>query len=84
MSMDATGMSMLGVRAAQIQADSSRPWAPVVPDRRDAARERAGAAPHPAPARAARPRRALAGALHRVADAVAPRDGGAHLGHPAR
>ncbi|GAA4627346.1 hypothetical protein [Cellulomonas oligotrophica] len=82
MSMDAMGMSMIGVRAAQVEAESSRPWAPVVPDRHDAARERAAAAPHPV--RAVRPRRALAGALHRVADAVAPREGVAHLGHPAR
>lgn len=82
MSMDAMGMSIFAARAAQLEAESSRPWAPVVPDARDAARPHRDAAPHPA--RAARPRRALAGALHRVADAVAPREGVAHLGHPAR
>lgn len=73
--MDAMGLGLLGVAAARNEAESSRPWAPVVPDGRErepAARRR--------PARAAAPRRALASALRHLADAVAP-DG---AGHPAR
>jgi len=74
--MDAMGLGLLGVKAAKVEADSARPWAPVVPD--DGGRRRGGSRVRPA--RAARPRRALAAVLHQLADAVAP-DG---AGHPAR
>ncbi|MCL3862503.1 hypothetical protein [Actinotalea sp. K2] len=68
--MDGMGLGLLGVRAARIEAESARPWAPVLPHRaRGSSADRYAAA---IPVRAARPRRVLARALHRAADAVAP------------
>ncbi|WP_024285796.1 hypothetical protein [Cellulomonas sp. KRMCY2] len=59
--MDSVHLALLLSRAAVTQeADSARPWAPVVPSR-----------PRHGPY-ARRTRRALASALHRVADAVTP------------
>lgn len=95
--MDAMGMGVLGVRLSQTAAESSRPWAPEVAetahDRRAALRrsrraERVLARAHE-PVRVAAPRRAAAGALHRLADTLAPTERrgdrlGDRLGHPAR
>ena len=59
--MDSVHLALALLRAAVLQeANSARPWAPVVPAR----------PPHRPYAR--RGRRVLASALHRVADAVTP------------
>ncbi|WP_456845583.1 hypothetical protein [Cellulomonas sp. P5_C6] len=76
MSMDSSQLGLLlGVNVAQREADSARPWAPEV------------AEPEPIPrvrrTRAPRTRRTLAGALHHLADAVAPACT-TEAGHPAR
>ncbi|WP_309135314.1 hypothetical protein [Cellulomonas sp.] len=92
--MDPMGMGVLGVRLSRRQAESAEPWAPQVEETRHERRlahraarrsERAVARAH-APARVAAPRRAAAGALHRLADALAPTEqqGSRAVGHPAR
>lgn len=76
MSMDTPQFGLLfGVTAARQHAESARPWAPVEPEAEP--RQRA------ARTRAPRTRRTLAGALHHLADAVAPTCPG-EVGHPAR
>ncbi|MFC8190815.1 hypothetical protein ACFUMH_04020 [Cellulomonas sp. NPDC057328] len=95
---DPIGIGALGVRLTRAEAESSRPWAPEVPetahDRRMAERRarRAQRVLARAHAPVARPRAAAAGALHRLADALAPeaRDAryvdqraGQHVGHAA-
>ena len=76
MSMDSSQLGLLlGVNVAQHEADSARPWAPEVPET---------VRPRRAPrSRAPRTRRTLAGALHHLADAVAPAST-TEAGHPAR
>lgn len=61
--------SLMARRATEQLANSGRPDAPVVPDR---AARRADRATTPHAPRAPRVRTALAFALHRAADAVAP------------
>ena len=76
MSMDSPQLGLLlGVRAARHEAESSRPWAPVVPEPERHRRPRRSRAP--------RTRRTLAGALHHLADAVAPAPA-CGVGQPAR
>ena len=76
MSMDTPQFGLLfGATVAQHEAESARPWAPAVPEPH---RDSAHVAPH-----APRARRTLAGALHHLADAVAPANG-CEVGHPAR
>lgn len=76
MSMDSSQLGLLlGVNVAQHEVDSARPWAPEVPEP-----ERRHRAPR---SRAPRTRRTLAGALHHLADAVAPAST-TGAGHPAR
>ncbi|MBO3085118.1 hypothetical protein [Cellulomonas fengjieae] len=65
---------LLGVTAARREAESARPWAPQEPEPEPRQRARRTRAP--------RTRRTLAGALHHLADAVAP--AGGEVGHPAR
>ena len=73
MSMDTPQFGLLfGVAAAQHEVESARPWAPTVDK---LVRSRRTHAP--------RTRRTLAGALHHLADAVAPAGNG-EVGHPAR
>lgn len=73
MSMDTPQFGLLlGATIAQHEAESARPWAEQVDQ---PARPRRTHAP--------RTRRTLAGALHHLADAVAPA-GGCEVGHPAR
>jgi hypothetical protein len=80
MSMDSSQLGLLlGVHVAQHEVDSSRPWAPEVPEDERHPRSHRTRAPR---ARAPRTRRTLAHALHHLADAVAPASGEA--GHPAR
>ena len=68
MSMDSPHLGLLfGVAAARHEAESARPWAPEEPDRDHAPR-----APRARRARVPRTRRTLAGALHQLADAIAP------------
>ncbi|WP_315093179.1 hypothetical protein [uncultured Cellulomonas sp.] len=65
MSMDNPQLGLLlGVAAARHEAESSRPWAPEVPE--------PDRAPHTPRARVPRTRRTLAGALHQLADAITP------------
>jgi hypothetical protein len=74
MSMDSSQLGLLlGVNVAQREAASARPWSPEEPSR----------PPRTPRARAPRTRRTLAGALHRLADAVAPACT-TEVGHPAR
>ncbi|GEL99458.1 hypothetical protein [Cellulomonas terrae] len=76
MSMDTPQFGLLfGVTAARHEAESARPWAPVAPEAAPRQRTRRPRAP--------RTRRTLAGALHHLADAVAPACPG-EVGHPAR
>ena len=76
MSMDSSQLGLLlGVNVAQHEADSARPWAPEAPEP-----ERRQRTPR---TRAPRTRRTLAGALHHLADAVAPTST-TEAGHPAR
>ncbi|KQY23050.1 hypothetical protein ASD16_10700 [Cellulomonas sp. Root485] len=76
MSMDTPQFGLLfGVTAARHEAESARPWAPEVPEDAPRPRTRRTHAP--------RTRRTLAGALHHLADAVAPANG-CEAGHPAR
>lgn len=81
--MSTDGHSLLGVRAARLRATSAQPGAPVVPpswhERRAERRAHARRTRTP---RVARVRLATAGAMHRLADALAPRH--EDLGHPAR
>ena len=73
MSMDTPQLGLLfGATVAQHEAESARPWAPEV--------ERAE---RPHRTHAPRTRRTLAGALHHLADAVAPATT-CEVGHPAR
>lgn len=73
MSMDAP-LAMLQSRKATVrQATSAMPWAPVQPER-----ERV---PHPP--RVRRTRSVMAGALHHLADALAPVGGGSESTRPA-
>ena len=75
MSMDTPQFGLLfGVTAARHEAESARPWAPEVPEPERIPRVRR--------ARAPRTRRSLAGALHHLADAIAPANG--CEGYPAR
>ncbi|WP_456787788.1 hypothetical protein [Cellulomonas sp. P5_C5] len=66
---------LFGVTAARHEAESARPWAPVEPEATQPQRVRRSRAP--------RTRRTLAGALHSLADAVAPTST-CEVGHPAR
>ena len=76
MSMDTPQFGLLfGATVAQHEAESARPWAPAVPEAAPRQRARRTHAP--------RARRTLAGALHHLADAVAPASG-CEVGHPAR
>ena len=76
MSMDTPQFGLLfGTNVARHEIESARPWAPTVPD--------AEPRQHTRRARAPRTRRTLAGALHHLADAVAPAGNG-EVGHPAR
>jgi hypothetical protein len=76
MSMDTPQFGLLfGATVARHEADSARPWAPMV--EQDTPRRRTPRT------RAPRTRRTLAGALHHLADAVAPANG-CEVGHPAR
>lgn len=75
MSMATPPLGILGIRAAQIQANSARPNAPVIEPR-----ERRRRLPREARApRAPRTRSAIATSLRSLADTVAP---GPRLGHP--
>ena len=79
MSMDTPQFGLLfGVRAAQHEAESARPWAPEVPEPERPRRPRRSRS-----TMARRTRRTLAGALHHLADAVAPAPG-CGAGQPAR
>ena len=76
MSMDTPQFGLLfGATVAQHEAESARPWAPAVPEAAPRQRARRTHAP--------RARRTLAGALHHLADAVAPATT-CEVGHPAR
>ena len=76
MSMDTPQFGLLfGATVAQHEAESARPWAPTDPEAAPRQRTRRTHAP--------RARRTLAGALHHLADAVAPANG-CEVGHPAR
>jgi hypothetical protein len=76
MSMDTPQLgSLFGVTVARHEAESARPWAPEAPGPAPRVRTRRTRAP--------RTRRTLAGALHHLADAVAPANG-CEVGHPAR
>jgi len=76
MSMDTPQFGLLfGVNVAQHEVESARPWAPEVPEAAPRQRTRRTHVP--------RARRTLAGALHHLADAVAPAGNG-EVGHPAR
>ena len=76
MSMDTPQLGLLyGATVARHEAESARPWAPEVEQAERPARPRRTHAP--------RTRRTLAGALHHLADAVAPTTP-CEVGHPAR
>jgi len=76
MSMDTPQFGLLfGATVAQHEAESARPWAPTEPEPAQRRSPRRSHAP--------RARRTLAGALHHLADAVAPANG-CEVGHPAR
>ena len=76
MSMDTPQFGLLfGATVARHEAESARPWAPTEPEAAPRQRTRRSRAP--------RTRRTLAGALHHLADAVAPANG-CEVGHPAR
>ena len=76
MSMDTPQFGLLfGATVAQHEAESARPWAPEV--------DEAAPRQHARRTHVPRARRTLAGALHHLADAVAPANGG-EAGHPAR
>ncbi|KSW29531.1 hypothetical protein [Cellulomonas sp. B6] len=86
--MSTDGHSLLGVRAARVQATSAQAGAPVVaPSRAECRAERRAHARRTRTPRTRTPRVlalriVLAGAVHRLAEALAPRP--EDLGHPAR
>jgi hypothetical protein len=81
MSMDTPQFGLLfGVTAARHEAESARPWAPEVPEPQRT--PRTPRTPRVRRARAPRTRRSLAGALHHLADTIAPAN--PCEGHPAR
>ena len=81
--MSTDGQSLLGIRAARLRATSAQAGSPVVPrSRHDRRAERRAHARRTRTPQGVRARLALAGAMHRFADALAPR--AEDLGHPAR
>ncbi len=81
--MSTDGHSLLGVRAARVQATSAQAGAPVVtPSRAERRAERRAHARRTRTPRVLALRIALAGTVHRLAEALAPRP--EDLGHPAR